>query len=645
MSKTNGVTLAVVGAGVLSLALVAYLGQVDLLPPGPTTDYTEVGEGSDLDIQLEMGTVAAGYDGVPWWDPYPDFGQPLIANAEAFVGHPGFVLGKRPGDPHRGVLWMYRVQLLVLFLGACWLAVGMGLPWWTGPPLVLPLLASPEWQERIGIGHLMVIGLTAWPAAFAAWLAGLRDAHEGRWGRGLWLASLGGGAVALGSLGGGHYPTAFALFALLLASWCWVAEARLSAALVGLMAVPFGLPMGWSEATSWPGEGAVLALLAFGLWRGRSRVAVAAWPLVGFALGLLAVASWRLVPSFVVVKLNWRAASWRSIDVEPVPIAELWSAGTERSVEELLRVPSGVVLPLLVVGLVLLAWRWREGDESRDGVLSSAVAALACASLAAVLLGWSAGRPMHPWRVATLAPGMSAINYPVRLQWLLLVLPGFAWLAWLGSRSWMARVPAWVLPALASGLLGWGWLSDGVLQEYPPAQEADVEVRDTVRGVLLGGSSETLSRTSVQGWIRPHFATGIGFGLIETPSHDLEGLGRGEGERREGERFPEATDAEVRIEGRLDTWRVRAPAGSQVRVAQRDLRGWRCRGGELVVYPEDDELGVPTPGRGNNWLRVRVGDEGEAVCSWRPPGLWVGVLLQLLAWGALGVAWRRGEPL
>ena len=96
------------------------------------------------------------------------------------------------------------------------------------------------------------------------------------------------------------------------------------------------------------------------------------------------------------------------------------------------------------------------------------------------------------------------------------------------------------------------------------------------------------------------------------------------------------------IEGHLDTWMVRAPVGSQVRVAQRDLKGWRCRGGELVSYPEDDGLGVPTPGRGNNWLRVRVGDAGATVCRWRPPGLWLGVLLQLLALGVLGVAWRRG---
>ncbi|MCO4774251.1 MAG: hypothetical protein KDA24_29765, partial [Deltaproteobacteria bacterium] len=110
----------VLGALVLSLLCVAYLARVDLLPPGPDTDYAEVGEGSDLDIQLEMAWVATSYGAgaVPWWDPYPDFGQPLIANAEAFVGHPGFVLGKRVGDPNAGVLWMYRVQLLVLFLGA-----------------------------------------------------------------------------------------------------------------------------------------------------------------------------------------------------------------------------------------------------------------------------------------------------------------------------------------------------------------------------------------------------------------------------------------------------------------------------------------------------------------------------------------------
>ena len=79
--------------------------------------------------------------------------------------------------------------------------------------------------------------------------------------------------------------------------------------------------------------------------------------------------------------------------------------------------------------------------------------ALGVAVVVCVLLGWGAGRPMHPWRVATLAPGMSAINYPVRLQWFLLLVPGFGWLrflAWAGVRWSAGRVPDWVVPAVGS---------------------------------------------------------------------------------------------------------------------------------------------------------------------------------------------------
>lgn len=625
------------------LVAAALLGRVPLLPPGPGTDYTEVGEGSDLDIQLEMAWVAASYGAgsVAWWDPYPDFGQPLIANAESFAGHPGFMLGTRDGDPQGGVLWMYRIQLLVLMLGACWLAVGLGLPWWTGPPLILPLLASPEWQERIGVGHLMIIGLSAIPAAMAAWLAALEEAARSR---ALMLGALGGAAVGLGSLAGGHYPTAFALFLLMLASWCWVAGARWSLGLLGLMTVPFVLPSSLAEASPLPVELGVFAVLGAGLWMGRSRLERGAVPLVAFAVGLLAVAAWRLVPSFVVVKLNWRAASWRSISVDPIPLSSFVGSG-DGGLEELLRVSHPGVWLVLIVGVALLATRWTRSSEAGSDVEGwSGAAALAVAVGVCVLLGWGAGRPMHPWRVASLAPGMSAINYPVRLQWFLLILPGFGWLALLHRAGERWSPLPWLVPAAAAAMLTWSFAPRAELEAYPSAELVSIERSETARGVLVGGSDDTLSRTSLQGWIRPHFATGIGFGLIETPSHTDRELGHAEHPRAEGARTPERSDVPVRISGQRDVWAVTAPAGTQVRLAQRDLMGWQCRGGEQLIYPEDDALHVATPRRGNNWLRVIVGPTGQAVCRWRPPGLALGVLLQLLALAGLGVALTRSGP-
>lgn len=639
MSRTE-----IAAALLVSLVIALALGRTDLLPPGPHTDYSEVGEGSDLDIQLEMAWVAARYDGVPWWDPYPDFGQPLVANAEAFVGHPGFLLGKRGGDPQRGVRWMYSVQILVLMLGACWLAVGLGLPWWTGPPLMLPMLASAEWQERLGIGHLMVVGLTAVPAACAGWLAAVSLGGSRRFAA-VGLAALGGGAVGLGSLAGGHYPTAFTVFALLLASWSWVAG-RWSFALLAVLAVPFGLPAGLA-VPSWPGEAAVLAVLAAGLWFGRSRILDGATPLVGFAMGVLATAGWRLVPSFAVVKLNWRAASWRRIEVDPLPWSEFFADGGDRSMEELLRLSPWGLLGLLV-GLALLAAPWveRAQAEQLPRVVTPLrpAAALACAVGACVLLGWGAGRPLNAWRVATLAPGMAAINYPIRLQWFLLMVPGFAWAALVGRGVWRAsreRVPAWVGPALVSGWLVWACADRVQFSPYPEASPTGAARVGGVTGVLTDGSDQPLSRTSWEGWIRPGFATGIGFGYIASPEFDGSGLASGEQERGEGEGWGGPTGSEVAAAGVLDRWTVRGPPGEIVRVAQRDLLGWRCRGGELVRFANDDALRIATPTRGNNWLRVRLGEEGEAVCRWRPPGLWVGALLQLLALVGLAAAVRR----
>ncbi len=629
-----------VALGVCIVAAIL-LGRVPLLPPGPGTDYTEVGEGSDLDIQLEMAWVGASYGAgsIAWWDPYPDFGQPLIANAEAFVGHPGFLLGVRDGDPQGGVLWMYRVQLLVLLLGASWLAVGLGLPWWTGPPLLLPLLASSEWQERIGVGHLMIIGLSAIPAAIAGWLAALQERTRRR---ALWVGALGGAAVGLGSLAGGHYPTAFTVFLLLLASWCWVAGPRLSTGLLGLMVVPFVLPGSLAESSPLPMELTVLGVLCAGLWFGRARVVQGAVPLLAFALGMLSVAAWRLVPSFAVVKLNWRAASWRSISVDPLPLSSFFGDGRDRGLEDLLRVSHLGIWLVLLVGIALLASRWArpvnlpsDHDARWPGIAALAVAVGVC-----VLLGWGAGRPMHPWRVATLAPGMSAINYPVRLQWILLILPGFGWFGLLHRLGGRWSPVPWLPSALGAFLLTWSFGPRAELDAYPSSSPVPFTRADGVEGVLLGGSNETLSKTSLRGWIRPHFATGIGFGLIETPSHSDTTLGHAERPREEGARTPEKSGVSVEVRGRRDEWTVVAPEGTQVRLAQRDLMGWRCQGGEQIVYPEDDALQVATPRRGNNWLRVLVGPDGETTCRWRPPGLGLGVLLQVLAWmGLVACLW------
>ena len=92
--------------------------------------------------------------------------------------------------------------------------------------------------------------------------------------------------------------------------------------------------------------------------------------------------------------------------------------------------------------------------------------------------------------------------------------------------------------------------------------------------------------------------------------------------------------------GSLAGWEVEASPGSVVTVAQRDLLGWACEGGEIVEGWCGPESQQPA-GKGNRWLRVRVGDTGRASCRWRTPGLGTGIGLQILALAALGaVAFR-----
>ena len=614
----------------VSLVLAVALSRVDLLPPGPTTDYSEVGEGSDLDIQLEMATVAASYGGaLPWWDPYPDFGQPLLANPEAFVGHPGFLLGA--GDPARGVRWIYGMQLLVLFLGACWLAVGLGLPWWTGPPAVLPLLASVEWQDRIGVGHFMVIGLSAVPAVAAGWLAGLRRPL---------LAAGAGAAIGLASLGGGHYPTVFSVLLVLVATWGWVAGPRWSVVLVGFLALRLALPLSL-ELPDRLAEVLVAGLLLGGLWTGRARLRRGTELLVAVALGVLAVAGWRLVPSWLVVWMNFRASGYRGMQVEPLDLG-MFVAERGRTMEELLFVPHTGWWLALLGGLVALAFAARPDEHGRRPARALALAAAAC-----VLLGWGAGRPLEPWRIVALVPGLSAINYPLRLQWFLLLLPAFGWLLATARLGRRLPGPPWLAPTVLAAALAGLALPRAELQPYPPASAPTFAPAGRARAVLTGGSDEALSRTSARGLVRPGFATGIGFLPLEAPQHEGAALAVAEAERQPGEGWPAVVEAPVEVALVRDTLRLRGPANQQVRVAQRDVRGWRCDGGELISYPEDDSLDVRMPRRGNNWLRVRIGATGEATCRYRAAGVTWGVLLQVLA-GALlvglGARTRRRPP-
>ena len=621
-------------AGVVAVALAGALGTTDLLPPGPHTDYAELGAGTDLDIQLEYAWAASDYPAwaIPHWDPHPDFGQPLFANPEAFVGHPAFVLGRAAGGPQTGLRWLYRMQIVILLLGGVALGARLGVPWWLGLAAALPLLSTAEWHQRIGVGHLMIVGLTCWPLAAAGAVGGFDAAGRSDHRRATLWGALAGLAVATAFLGGGHYATAFGVLLILLTGWLWLAGRPGALALAGVAALPFLIPRGeWSPV---PLEIAACAVVGWGLWRGRDRLRGAGLVGVGLGLGLVAGSGARLLPAWRIVRMNWRASPWRELESEPLDLAPLLDVGRELALEQLLPVAEPWHWAILVGGLAALLFVRSDRGLSVPG-------ALGVAGLLFVLLAWGAGRPMHPWRVLTLLPGLAAINYPGRLQWILLILPWFGWAALLArgaagrGRSGVAACAALAV-ALAIGASDRLWL-----EPYPEAAATGAPRATEVSQVVIGGSDLLLSGTSALGWIRPGLATGIGFLPLEGPVHRSEALAQAEAPRRPEQGTPDAIDGAVEAVGGANRWTVRAPPGTQVRVVQRDVRGWSCRGGEQISYPEDDPRDVRVPHRGNNWLRVVVGESGVAICTWRTPGLVLGALLQLLAIAALAVLGRR----
>ena len=623
---------ALVGAVLVAVLAAVLLSRTDLLPPGPHTDYSEIGEGTDLDIQLQYAWAAADYPvaAIPHWDPHPDFGQPLFANPEAFVGHPGFVLG-RGGGPQVGMRLLYGLQIVVLLLGGALLGVRLGVPWWLGMACALPLLSTEEWHQRIGVGHLMIIGLTSWPLAMAGTLGGLEAAERGDRTRTALWGALAGLAIGTAFLGGGHYATSFGAFLVALTGWIWMAGVAPTVGIAAVAGIPFLLP-GGREWSTVPLEVAAFAVIAWGLWAGRERLRGGITLLLGLALGLFATAGVRLLPAYAVVRMNWRSRPWRKLESQPLDLAPILERWRELALEELLPVAAPWQWLVLLGGLVALMAARR----------SRAAAALGGAGLLFVLLAWGAGRTMHPWRVLTLIPGLAAINYPGRLQWILLILPWFGWAAVL-ARGVAGRGERVLLGAslVATALLVGGVRDRALLQPFPEAVDTGLQRAAAVTGVIDGGSDLLLSGTSHRGLIRPGFATGIGFLPLSTPVHEGVGLGHAEAERRPDQGTPDRLDDAVQIGGSTNRWTATAAPGTQVRFAQRDVRGWRCRGGEQVWYPEDDPKDVRQPHRGNNWLRVRVGETGEAECTFHTPRLWLGGLAQVVALGGLLVLWRR----
>ena len=575
-----------------------------------------------MDNQLEMGWAAADYGpwAIPHWDPAPDYGQPLFANPEGFISHPGFTVGvSLSGSPVHGLRVLYAVQVCVLLLGAAWLGVELGIPWWLGMLCGVPLLVSEEWHQRVATGHFMAIGITAWPALFAGTLRSL-GGPAGL--PGVLAAAVGGSALGLAFLGGAHYPTVLGIFLVLCIVWLRVAGPWLGLGLVAVCALPIAMGAN-AAAPRYLGPLVFAAIGLAGLIRGRAHLRVAASTLAAVALGVVAGAGVKLPASALVMVWSARTRSPWELEPTPVDLEGFWAmASRNPSVEQPLWFWSEWTLPLLFVGLVLLAVHHLI-DRRAEGAPEPRGWWLALAAAMALAVAYGSGRPLSPWLVIAFSPAMAGIDFPIRLQWVLLFVP---WFGLCAAGLSVARRLGGDRAALGAALLAAAWLATDledaqlpILYEpgTPPARSVDIRGISDDSDIAHGKLDEILVSASGRGLIRRAVATGIRFGPLDNP------LGPGPALARQ----VAPPGPPPAVSGRTNHWTVTGPPGALVEVAQRDIGGWRCGS---TRAPEDMA-----------WLTLTLGPDGRADCVYRTPGLVVGALAQALALGAMAFLVRR----
>ena len=304
-------------------------------------------------------------------------------------------------------------------------------------------------------------------------------------------------------------------------------------------------------------------------------------------------------------------------------LADLLVGGT-RQLDAVLFLGAGWTWALLVVGLVALLVR---------------VPALGTAAIAATSMGLLATTPSAPWELLSWFPGMSAVNYPQRLQWALLVFAPIGLAVPLGLLPRQGRAGLVVLGVVAG--VAWSGFA-GVNDEYPLQAPGLLGAssdagRPSARGRVTGATTRAerhLSISPLDGLAHPELAL-----RFDSPDGDDfvppgSGLVRSAG--RTGDEWPAGEGA---ASADLGVWSISGPPGGLVEVRQRDIWGWDCGGARRVQA-------VAT---GAAWLQVQLDDDGRAQCAWTSPGLAGGALLQglgvagLLAIVGVGVR-RRPKP-
>lgn len=611
------------GLALLAALVAVHSTSLGWLPPGPLAADPQIGAGSDWDWHLELAVVADAYAAVgraPEWDPFAQFGEPLRANPQAAFNHPAYQLGQQRGGFVGGFTWLYGWCVFSLCLGLAALAAVLGVPPLAGMATVLLLLLSGEWISRLTGGHLWILGISTWPAAFAATLAALEPARPERvrW----LLAVLAGAALGTCLLMGSHYGAPMGITLVLFLVWATGQSPRLVLGLLGLLWLPVVLP----TAPTWgriPVELGCFAVFLLGL-RPRDRLRERVVVCVGVVVGLLVVGGARLAEASWLLAPGGRLSAWslgaRDQAIAPLALEVLSNRG---SMETYLALGSPLAWLAAVGGLVLL---------SRS---QPALAALAVGCLA---IGWSSGRPLKPWTFVTAVPGTAAMIEHNRFQAVLLFLPALGYLTALNERlqglGGRARRVALAIAVGGPLALFHGCSPEGFEDRMPPATPLeDARSWAQVR-VVANESPGLLSANPMAGRVHPvrgHEA----YPLLQHPAPD-QGLAWTVGD----DGVAGATGAEVKIE--LDRVRVLGVPGEVIYVAQRHFPGWTCDGAEIVSVPEGPQNSTPAQRAG--WLAIKPGPTGDVLCSWRSPVRGRGQALRLLALILLVVGAGRLRP-
>jgi len=619
---------------VLALAASIWLAtSQEWVPPGPLADDPGMGQGSDWDRRWHWALVgqAADAQGVfPHWDPFMNFGTPLFSEPESFLSHPAYALVA----PHAGIRTalhtLYGLHCFLLLLGLAWLGRRLEVPVVLAMATGLCLLCSDEWWSRLGAGHPMILGLCVWPGVIAATLEAT-DPRPCLPERRFLFGALAGALLGLAGLVGAHYPVAFGLLLVVLLTWATAAAGRLQAALVALVCLPLVI-RGGPEVGRFALDLAGWAIVVVGLARG-GRLLQQASALLGTAVGLLATAG------FFLVAAAYRAAEMGRNQLklfnppqrEPRPLSELIQGGGE--LESYLSFPEPALWLLVLLGIVLCARR---------------SPALATASSVMLALGWSLGLPLRPWELVSAVPGMSAADFQMRLQWIVLIVAplGLAvGLTWVLRECAGPRAAPVLTLGIALACIGYGVPRYQLPGEPPPGLDpASLETRaesttPTDHGAVHGWShdwakrGEVYARSSLQGQIIPiEYGDAEIFRELAIPQVASGALAW---VSRDG--HFDAAPVGTEVQATLGTWTVRAPPGTVLALAQRDFVGWECDGGDLqpdlqyLQAERDSGLFDREPETGMWWLTVALGSEGEARCRWRTPGRTRGIMLQVLA--------------